>query len=660
MAERFTGQRCQDCQGGLIYVKAEKYWECPYCGKIYERELRFNKVQIDGLAGINDLVRSTLSKTLALDFEGAARDLTECEKIDHNSVGTSIAKISLSLYKSFFIRDRQQELTKVNSLLPKFNREFPKIDDPEELLYDFIESSDIYALLAVVYNAIGHKERLDYIYELLDCEEVFDPNVGKILIGILLKAGKCAEADILLGKVSAKNCRYAVMTVLNSYPSGMEKVAHVNNLLSKSAEDSDYAKVFDSYFEAPKDGSDVVVEIFLSAVSHNVNFNTSAVIKSVFAHCDTIESAARVFDAISKKRLDEKTANEVLNWCLNTCPDYRICEIGLQALFDSNSIFEMEEQAVFTMLTSEQEEDVKAEKIKQIFTIFKLSNKSVDKITAFHLLENKGSFEYRRNVFNTLASKVVSVQLSVVERYVLSSVIDGEQKGEMLGLVLAKSSNHSLFSGLFASYIKTAVDTAETRDKVIAKFLSFKISLDSAAFSYYLQNSSEFHSESVLKVFDQMGVRALSSTFDGYLTTLTDPKRYSLMIAYLATKYSFYLTPKNMAKYILYVSEPESKKVANTKKYLAACNGSMRDFEYTATVAGTKLLGNLAQIYFFTSTDDPYVIQEVVGMLEKEKIKLDDHIEDTSVRKKLKLRKFIDINKDKLSQKIITLAQELL
>ena len=249
MAERFTGQRCQDCQGGLIYNKKEKYWECPYCGKVYERELRFDKVQIDGLAGINDLVRSTLSKLISLDFNGADKELLECEKINHASFGTLIASISVSLFKSFYIKDRQQELSKANNLLQKLNRDFAEIDEPEEILYDFIDSSDIYALLYVVYSMTNQTRRKEMVFDLLDCEEVYNVNISRYLLSTLLKEQHVESADVLIDKLQGANCRVGISTILTTYPSNDKKASHIEKMLSKVDTEIDLSKIFDSYLK---------------------------------------------------------------------------------------------------------------------------------------------------------------------------------------------------------------------------------------------------------------------------------------------------------------------------------------------------------------------------------------------------------------------------
>ncbi len=660
MAERFTGQRCQDCQGGLIYNKKEKYWECPYCGKIYERELRFDKVQIDGLAGINDLVRSTLSKLLSLDFEGAEKDLSECEKIDHASVGTLIAKLSFSLFKSFYIKDRQVELNKMNTLLSKLNRDFQEIDEPEEILYDFIESSDIYALLVIVYGMTGQSQRKDRILELLDCEEVLNPNVSKYLINILLKENRIEDVDILLDKINASNCKYAIMVVLNSYPSIDKKITHIDNLLNRLNQEIDVAKFFDNYFNSNNDSETIVIGIFLSAVAHKVNFDTTKVIDAVLQNCTTIEIAKKTFESISSNRLDETTANAILSWAIKKCTNTMISAEAFNSLYKSNSVFEITDNEMKDIFISEQSDEIKYEKAIQLLKAFKTSSKSLDKMLAFHILQNKISNEYRKKFLNELLERVSSVPLNVVEEYILNNDFDELNKSDILKELFAKVRIISIASGVFSEYLKTKIDSPKVREEVIKIFLEYHLIPEPDALSFYLLNKKELHSNNLLNIFIERSCKVSANTFDKYIMSLSDPNSYNLKIAELSTKFGFTMSSISFQKYLLSVSEPENKKIEHTKKYLSLCANEVRNIKQTISLGEISLEGNIAQIYFFTSEDEIYVMQEIIKILAFERIKVDMPLELIPQRKKIKIKKFIESNESILDKKIKILSQEIL
>ena len=660
MAEKFTGQRCQDCQGGLIYNKKEKYWECPYCGKIYERELRFDKVQIDGLAGINDLVRSTLSKLISLDFNGAEKDLLECEKINHASVGTLIANVSVTLFKSFYTKDRQQELSKANIYLQKLDRDFPEVDEPEEILYDFIDSSDIYALLYVVYSMTNQKKRKEMIFDLLDCEEVYNMNVIKYLLSTLLKEQQIKSADVLVDKFKSANCKTGISIILNNYPSQPNKAAHIEKMLTNTDPEIDLSRIFDIYFSSNDDESDVKVDIFLSAVSHNVNFNTTVVIQSVLQNCNSVKNATRIFNLMGAKRLNEDTSKAILDWCISKCSDSSISEIGFKKLYESNSVFEITDQEAIRLFQTEQSEQIKSKKIIQMLDIFKISNKNMDKLVAYHLIENFGTYEYRKNLFDIFASKVVSIPINVVENYVLNVSVDGENKAFVLKDALSKSRNIFLGAGLVSQYLKKEVDSPETREKVLEVFLGFKLVPDAEAVNFYLLNQNELHSDNILDLILDQNWKAKSDTLDRYLTEIKDYKSYKTKIAQIATRFGYVISAQSFAKYLLNIEEAEFQKIGLIEKHYQICANNVKTMTLNTVVNGIEIRGNIAQIYLLAGRDELVVMQKIINFFQKNKIKLDAPVEITSNRKKVKLRKFIESNASYLDNKVETLLRQLL
>lgn len=660
MAEKFTGQRCQDCQGNLVYNKKEKYWECPYCGKIYERQLRFDKVQIDGLAGINDLVRSTLSKLLLLNFKGAEKDLLDCEKINHANAGTLIAGISVSLFKSFYIKDRQQELTRANNLLQRLNREFPDIDEPEQILYDFIDSANIYGLLYTVYSMTNQTARKNAVFELLDCGEIYSSDVIRLLLSALLKDRQYASADILVDKIDGSNCRVCLSTILTGYPACAKKVAHVEKVLSKTDPETDLSGVLNSYFSSTKDSSNVVIEVFLSAMSHKFNFDTTAVIHSALRDCTSVENATRIFKAISAQRLDTETANTVLLWCINDCSDCAISEIGFTTLFETNSVFGIDDHEVISLLHSGRSEEEKIQKFAQILNIFKLTNKSMDRILSYHLCQNAGSYKYRRAIFDEILCRVASVSLSIVESYTLTVTLDGSNKYLFLQDIFAKSSSVSMGGNIFSQYLKKAVDTPPVRDQNIFTLLSMNVLPDPEAVSAYLLNQDELHSDRVLDLMIDQSCKATSSTFDRYLCSLGDRALFNPKIAKIATQFGYTLSPHGYSIYLLNVEEAESAKIGKAQQYYQVCAEGVKAMSLGTSVNGVEIVGNIAQIYLLKSNDDMYVMQEILKALRNYKIKLDVPIEIVATRKKMKLRKFIGSNAAHLNIKVETLAQQLL
>ncbi|MBR1891046.1 MAG: hypothetical protein IJ811_00950 [Clostridia bacterium] len=660
MGERFTEQRCRDCQGGLVYNKQEKYWECPYCGKIYERELRFNKVQIDGLAGINDLVRSTLTKIADLDFDGAEKDLNECKKVDYANFGTVIAEIALTLFKTFFSKDRSQDVAKLNLQLSKFERDFPKPTAPEEILYDFINSADLYGLLAVVYGTTGQTGRFNAMCDMMLENEVYNDNVIRYLIPVMLKNGRVTEADDLIGNVTAVNARQTLSAVLSDYPSLPKKSEYVQALLQKiDLERYDLSKQFDGYFNGTEDADSVVVSIFLSAINVGIKIETLSIIRKVLSRCENEQSAEIIFSSLSASRLDQQTAQIVYEWCAVYSQSTKVCTLGLQALKNSGSMFEATYEDLLRFLLTDQDEQIKFEKLTAVYDTFNVSGKNNDRTIENFLLRGKGQSEFRVKVCEFLLEKTPSAQLSTVEKYVLTCANDGENKPLIMRTLFEKVRSATVFSGTFSRYLQTDIDDSATREAVIKLFLDSGVTPDAGALSYYLINDKELRSDCILEAFMSAGCRTLSSAFDDYLFNLNDYSKYRPSIAKICTQGSFKISADNYLRYVLYVT-CDGDKAKNASAFLKATNErEVAQKVVSAKINGEQIGANVAQIYLLTTKDAPSVIVEVVKALSAARIKLDAPIEDRGANKKIKLRKFIESNQSALRSDMTSIAKQL-
>ena len=107
MGINFVSNKCA-CGGKLEYNAQKKVWICKYCGTTIEREATFEGVHVDGIEGINDVVRQTLSDVAAGKLDSAKRNLDDCERKNHRHVGTLIANMSyyLAMISNMWIMSR--------------------------------------------------------------------------------------------------------------------------------------------------------------------------------------------------------------------------------------------------------------------------------------------------------------------------------------------------------------------------------------------------------------------------------------------------------------------------------------------------------------------------------------------------------------------------
>lgn len=656
------GKRCEGCLGRLAYDKKERYWKCIYCDNIYERELRFDRIQIDGMAGINDLSRAAMTKTMQLDFAGAERELAECDRLEHRSVATRVAHFVYALFKSLYAKDertRAQDIATAERMLQRLLSEYPAVTDPEEILYDYLESDDLYGLLVAVFGRVGQGERVEILMERLDCDQVRNPYVSRALLRTMLTQNHLSEAGALLQNIHKQNVDAALRMVLDTYPAGEDKVKWVKHLLAVDDSDDDLPRIFDNYFAQTSDPQNVTIDIFLDAMSHKIELDATAMVSRVMGNCNDPHEAQKVFAALSSRRLGDDAANTILQWCLYQVGSLDICEMGLRCLFDSNSIFELQEDVFVGLLSSNVTDSEQIARCQLLLNVFKVQNRTIDKVIAYHLTKNKGEFDYRKAVFELLVSYTGTVQMSTAEAYIMGDTPDADKKPEMVDLLLKKQKITTLYSGMFSTYLQTDIDNPAVREGVILQFLKRDLTPDNQAYSAYLLNKKEKHSPVLLQEFQRLKCKPMADTFEQYLRGLTSPQAYDADMATIMTDYTFIISESSVVRYCLYITEVGAAKCRRMVKFMDACRGDLKGTVCHTTIKGETYEGNLAQIYLLSSPDDKNVSQEILKIFSKHKIKADAPIRRVSDRKNIKMKKLIASCADTLKPHLRELAEEI-
>ena len=131
MSVNFVARKCA-CGGKLEFDANKKIWICKYCGTVVEREATFDKIHVDGIEGISDVVRQTLMDVANQKMESAARNLEDCERKNHQHIGTLLAHISYDLANISVARSQDEargSLDKVKIYAKRLKEDFPVIAD---------------------------------------------------------------------------------------------------------------------------------------------------------------------------------------------------------------------------------------------------------------------------------------------------------------------------------------------------------------------------------------------------------------------------------------------------------------------------------------------------------------------------------------------------
>ncbi len=658
MASTFTGQKCEDCSGGLEFDKVRKIWFCPYCGKEYERDLHVDKVQIDGVAGINDVVRATLSDIAKYEFDLALKDLSECERINPNHVGTIISNICYFLFSASIAttkEDMQKNLAKTTYYAKLLNQEYESADQDEIKIYDYCNNPDIYAVLYITFNSIKDKQREDIIYNYVQLEPIVEPRLNKSLLTIAIRKNQFDDVDKIVNKKEFIDKRFTLNEILKKYPDNARKKEIIKSLFNASAFTEKDEKLIDAYIKTSVDHSDMKFLVLACASQCHIPINITQLLTSSLAECDNPLEAKSIFESLSTIRLERDDVQIVLDYCLSKkCPSDEIAIIGLQYLKNSDALFQIDKDDIIPFIqnkTYPMDETIKI--LDVMYNEFKILSKDKDAIISFVLLSYKDNIENRRLILNEIFKFTTSLTIKTIEDYVLKIKDDEKYKPEIIESILNMGMNINYFNNLLSQYMNSSIDSEEIKLKIVLVLLKHKLTCQPKDFTNFLLNFKTKIPKNLLEQFKSYNIAPDSNTLMIYINRGIE-RCDNELIDYLL-RFKMYANARCVENYLLRTKDVTSRKVSITLTLLR----NLIDTNFLTNIGcsclGNSIQGNLAQIYLLASSDDigskKTILVELLKMM-----KLSNPINVNG--KQIKFKKFIMENKNKIDQNVDKLCEE--
>jgi len=662
MASTVTGLRCSDCMGNLEFDKARKIWICPYCGKEYERDLHVDKVQIDGVAGTNDVVRATLSDIAKYDFASAQKNLSECERVNPNHAGTIISNICFYLFNASVAKtdeSRQQYLAKTTYYAKKLYEEYSDVYEDEKKLYDYLNNPDLYAILYIAFNSIGNKQREEIIYNYLQIQPIVDPRINKSLLTISLKKELLEDVDVIVNKLDFIDKRSTLYEILRKYPDGVKKKEYIKMLFEKKAFTDRDENLILNYLKTTKDLVDTKFEVLTNAYKLGIPLNITNMLSEIFENCTSEEEAKNIFSSLSQMKLKKDDVQIILDYCLsNKCPNAQIGIMGLNYLKESGSLFEVDDDDIISFLSSGNYQAPDAISIvKVMLDDFVVSTKSMDQITSFAMLECKFNKQERFDLINVLFEHTKSITIKTLNDYILKVGIDKELKIEIIKKVLALGMNKAYFNNVLSDYMKSNVDEYEIKVKIIFLLMDFGLRCTADDLTKLLLS---FKNSTVplelLEKLKNYNVSPDADTLAIYFKSLSDLSKYDTDLVDYLLRSKIQVDGACIERYLLTTKDAQTRKFNITNAMLNNCITKNFSSQITFMSFNKILRGNLAQAYLLTSDDDAssklIIVKKILNFMKLQ----DPMILDN---KPIKFKKFIMENKNNLDKDLDKLCEEL-
>lgn len=659
MAVNFIARKCA-CGGKLEFDPLKKIWICKYCGTVVEREATFDKIHVDGLESINDVVRQTLMDVANQKMDSAYRNLEDCERKDHMHVGTLIAHISYHLENISVAKspdEARASLDKVKIYAKRLQEEYPAIAEDEINLYEaFGENlSDVYANLLVVFDTLGDSGRFEYISCKLRPEEVFSPYANKALLRISIKHNKLDVVEVITKNINHIDRKSSLQEIMDHYPDNGKKVELIKRLFDAKLAEKLSKKYFEGYFINSSDSVETKSAVISLLNTTDIHCSADVVIKAMSAQMDSYDRAKFVFDTVYDAEINDQETEALLVFCIMINKTYEIQAAFFDALIGKKVFVALNGRSVISFLDSSTLPTDKRVDILQKMLCFQIDHKGLDVVYNYYLNNNMDDQEVRSKIIDVLLAEGSPISTNTVKTYVVKTQTDGDAKKDVIAKIFATGINKTYLGDLLSEYLLHTTDSKELQKNISDYLITLGFKVDSGVFSQYVISNEDASLKLVkLKQLISNGTMVKADTLDQYILHLNSPADFSGEILNLLTQNSYAVGFQAYAKFVLFCKDID--KAGHHEKLLRTLNCDIARQRVTLCHCGNNLSCNIAQAYILNTTEGYDLSNMILQQMLSVGIKLNT---DISVNGgSIKFKKYVGEHKNELSQLSLQLCTE--
>lgn len=651
MAVNFVARKCA-CGGSLEFSPEKKVWICKYCGTVVEREATFDKVHVDGIEGINDVVRQTLKDVANLKMESAARNLEDCERKGHQHVGTLLANISYNL-SNISVAKTQDEarasVDKVKIYASRLQKEFSTIAEDEINLYESFseDDGDIFANLLATFDTLGDESRVEYVSTKLRAGSVFSPSANKILLKIAIRRGDQKTVEAIVNNSGHIDRPASLQEVMDNYPSDDRKAEIVKKLFDKETATALSKRYFETYFAESKDSIDVKIAVVKLLNTTDIHVNAETVVKNSQGQFDQYIYAKKLFDAIYEVKISDQETESLLILCLMVNKHYEVQKAFFDTLIEKEVFVALNARAVISFLDSTTYDGKEKAEILEKMLGFNLDPKGLDAIYNYYLNNNSDDTQTRLLVIDKLLVSGAPITTGTVRNYVVQTTVDGDSKLEVIDKIISTGINKTYLGDILSEYMMKSSDSEELKKKVFDYLVNLGFKADSGALSQYITTSEDNVKVQIAKTKQLInnGTQIKSDAIDDYIMSLNNPGDFSEEMFNLLTSQSYSVSLAGYTKFL--ISCKDLDKARHNEKLVYAVNGNLSTATTTINHLGNNVSCNVLQAYVLTTIDMYEIASQIVKTLLDSGVKLNSEISVNGTS--LKFKKYVSENKASLS-----------
>lgn len=646
MAVNNYSKRCTSCGANRwIYKKENKLWICAYCGSQVER-----KEEYDGQYTIKNVARQVVLDAAYLKLESAERGLSECMRINSRYAGTLVAAICCRMtavmngvaLPGIDPRSMPGQIKRDYMQLTEESRD---MSDDETALYEFMDSSDAWAALAMAFDPLGDEQRREYLLTLTDPTQVFSKYTNKSMLEFALKHNRIELAEQVLSNHNHVDMAVAVRMVLHRCPDGDAKVRMGTRLLEGGAMKPGEEEELEQYF-AGSDSGQTKAAMACAALNAGLSLELGVLLREVMAFAD-LPTFRQILGALFQRRLYDGEVEMLLSFA-GAQKDADRCMAVIDALAQSGQFVSLNarqaQEFLFTVSTAVEARLSILTKLRQ----FKTADRMWETVTGAYLCQVSEPVDNRTAMLDALCQDLASVPARDFEQYVLMCNTDGEAKTDRIRKLLGLSGmNVGFFRELAGKYLQGNKDAPEHKGKVLHQLIECGLTIEGNILVDYVCRSNDAPNEKVELV--QLAVKNGTALRADALSTYLEkcPDRFSPQLFALLYRDSSSVTQKALENYVLRCKDDPAVKPQNAVALAKRTGMGLGSTQCSISHAGSRLSCSLAQAYVLTTTDDIALASRMVQCMAESGTRLNGMVQADGVAKRF--NKYVQEKRSQLS-----------
>lgn len=623
MAVLNYSKKCECCGGNRWqYRKDTKIWVCMYCGGQVERT-----EQYDGLYSIKNVVRQVILDSAYRRMEAAGRNLSECMKIDAQYPGTLIAAICYRMMAAisgaYSRQEGQAALGQLRRDYQMLNQQNAVLGDDETAVYEFLDSSDAWALLAVVFDAIGDKTRCDYLLTLVDYSQVFSKETNKSLLRFALKKNDMEQASKILAVPENVDVKDSLQIILSQGQSTAQKGELAAKLITAGALKPGDEEILNRYLESG-DGLEAKIPVVIAACRKELKPQVPVLLRTVFADADE-DALTELLDALFVRRMFDNELEAVMSFAAARS-DFSACKAVLDAMVHSGQFISLNARQAEAFLTNTKFTAEERCSLVPVLSQLHAAERMWETVLGGCLINGRESGTDRRQLLETLCSLSKSVPAKDFEQYVLRCTGDGIQKADYIQLIFnLPEMNVGFFQKLASNYLVSGQDAPEVRSEILRKLLECGLSIDSSVLVQYVCTSGE-DPNSMAELIQTALNSGTVLRSDALSIYLEKSRTFSPQIFFLLYIDGAVITRKAIENYVMRCPDNMAVKAQNASALAARMGVPLGSTECTFRFAGSSIQGTLAQCYLLTGSDPINLMEAMVEVMKQSGTQLNTNV----------------------------------